>query len=59
MPPWKFGNPGTASSSGARRSATPRIATIERWVEDGAREGDPRDLPPPPQWTDGWQLGTP
>src|SRR2546427_10393736 len=32
---------------------------MQRWLADGAPEGDPRDLPPPPQWTEGWQLGNP
>ena len=35
------------------------ISTIAAWVRGGAPEGDPRDLPRPPRWTDGWQLGTP
>jgi Flp pilus assembly protein TadD len=28
-------------------------------LEAGAPEGDPRDLPPPRDWVDGWQLGKP
>ena len=35
------------------------LAILTRWVEAGAPEGDPSDLPPPPQFTDGWQLGQP
>src|SRR5207247_8429201 len=31
----------------------------QRWVASGAPEGDPRDLPPVPTWSAGWQLGTP
>jgi len=32
---------------------------IERWAGEGAAEGDPRDMPPPRAWSEGWQLGTP
>jgi tetratricopeptide (TPR) repeat protein len=32
---------------------------LEKWVDEGAREGDPHDLPSPPQFTPGWQLGKP
>jgi tetratricopeptide (TPR) repeat protein len=35
------------------------IERIERWVEQGALEGDARDLPAPPHWAEGWQLGEP
>ena len=28
-------------------------------MDGGAAEGDPRDLPPPRVWSEGWQLGTP
>ncbi|MBV8728699.1 MAG: cytochrome c, partial [Acidobacteriia bacterium] len=35
-----------------------QIATIVRWVDEGAPQGDPKDIPPPRQWPDykGWQL---
>ncbi|MBV9743303.1 MAG: cytochrome c [Acidobacteriia bacterium] len=35
-----------------------QIATIVRWVDEGAPQGDPKDMPPPRQWPDykGWQL---
>ena len=29
------------------------------WAEAGAPEGNPEDLPPAPEFTDGWRLGTP
>ncbi|NIR37320.1 MAG: hypothetical protein GWN79_10995, partial [Actinobacteria bacterium] len=35
------------------------IALIRRWVEEGAAEGDPADLPARPEFTAGWQLGEP
>ena len=36
-----------------------QIDLIQRWADQGAVEGDPRDLPPAPKTTDGWQLGKP
>ena len=30
-----------------------------RWANNGAPEGDPKDLPPAPQYVDGWSLGQP
>jgi len=29
------------------------------WAGQGTPEGDPRDLPQPPQWTSDWELGPP
>ena len=47
MPPWKpvadYGD-----FIGVRGLSKEEIATIARWVETGAAEGDPSDLPPPP-----------
>lgn len=60
MPPW-LPEPGGVELLGDRRLADSEIATIQRWVETGARRGDPDLLPPPPQPPDGdgWQLGPP
>ena len=35
------------------------IDTIVRWVDGGAREGDPARLPKAPVFAEGWQIGTP
>jgi hypothetical protein len=32
------------------------LATIKAWVDSGAPEGNQKDLPPKPVFTDGWQL---
>ena len=40
-------------------SPTIKSALIDRWIEQGSREGNPRDLPTRPAWTPGWQLGEP
>src|SRR5262249_45389410 len=29
------------------------------WVDGGAQEGDPKDLPPAPKFVEGWNIGTP
>ena len=58
MPPWKS-EPGYGEFIGHRPLGDAEIGVIQQWLADGAPEGDRRDLPPPPQWTDGWQLGTP
>ena len=59
MPPWKP-EPGYGDELlGARRLSDDEIATIERWVDAGAVNGDPADLPSYPHWTDGWRLGAP
>jgi tetratricopeptide (TPR) repeat protein/mono/diheme cytochrome c family protein len=58
MPPWKP-EPGYGEFQGARRLSDDQIALIQRWVDEGATEGDRADLPavPPPQ--SGWRLGLP
>ena len=58
MPPWQS-EPGYGDFIGHRPLSDDEIGVLQRWLADGASEGDPRDLPPPPQWTEGWQLGTP
>jgi tetratricopeptide (TPR) repeat protein len=58
MPPWKV-DPAGHQFIGLDPLTDAEIATIERWVADGAREGDRRDMPAPPTWTGGWQLGQP
>jgi hypothetical protein len=58
MPPWKA-EPGTGHFADERRLTDDEIGLIRRWSETGATEGDPSDLPPPPRFTAGWQLGEP
>jgi tetratricopeptide (TPR) repeat protein/mono/diheme cytochrome c family protein len=58
MPPWKP-TPGAVAFKGDRSLTPEQIDLIARWVEAGTPPGDPRDLPPPPTWPTGWQLGTP
>ena len=58
MPPWKA-DPTGPSFVGLDPLSATDIAILERWVADGAREGNRDDLPEPPEWRGGWQLGTP
>ena len=59
MPPWKPAPGHGGPFAGERRLSADEIALLERWVEQGAAEGDPDDLAPPPVWPSGWQLGPP
>jgi Flp pilus assembly protein TadD len=58
MPPWPP-EPGHGEFVGNRRLTDTQIATIKRWVDGGAVEGDPKLLPPRPSWSGRWQLGEP
>lgn len=58
MPPWKPA-PGYGEFEGERRLSEDEIAVLARWAAAGAPEGDPADLPPPPVFASGWQLGEP
>jgi tetratricopeptide (TPR) repeat protein len=58
MPPWKP-EAGKGDFAGVRRLTDEQIRLIARWAENGTPEGDPRDLPPAPSFTEGWQLGAP
>lgn len=58
MPPWKA-EPGYGAFHDVRRLGDREIDLITRWVDQGAEEGNPRDLPPAPTFPEGWQLGKP
>ncbi|HET9529536.1 MAG TPA: cytochrome c, partial [Blastocatellia bacterium] len=58
MPPW-HADPHTGKWANDRRLTDEQIKTIAAWVDQGAKEGDPRDLPPPPKFSDGWNIGQP
>lgn len=58
MPPWKP-EPGYGEFAGDRRLSEEQIRTLRRWRDEGRLEGDPRDLPPLPEWSGRWQLGEP
>jgi Flp pilus assembly protein TadD len=58
MPPWPP-EPGQGEFEGERRLTAAQIKLIEQWAAEGAPQGDPRDLPPRPVFTEEWQLGKP
>jgi len=58
MPPW-FAEPGYGPFSNDRSLTEQQIQTIEKWVDAGAREGDPHDASPAPHWVENWNIQTP
>ncbi|HEX7695805.1 MAG TPA: tetratricopeptide repeat protein [Candidatus Acidoferrum sp.] len=58
MPPW-LPEPGEFKFANELRLSDGQIGMIEKWVEQGAAEGAPSDLPPPPEFVEGWQIGNP
>jgi len=58
MPPW-FADPKHGEFLNDSRLSQKDIDTIIGWVEGGAKEGDPKDLPPNPTFPEGWQIGKP
>jgi hypothetical protein len=58
MPPW-HADPSTGEFSNDRRLSATEKETISQWVAAGAPEGDPKDLPAPPRYADGWMIGEP
>lgn len=58
MPPWKA-EPHGEPFVDLDPLSDAEIETFQRWVEDGAREGDRRTRLLPPEWTGTWQRGRP
>ncbi len=58
MPPW-FADPRVGHFRNDARLSAEEIDAITAWVDEGAKEGDPRDLPPAPVFIEGWRLGKP
>ena len=58
MPPWHPVD-GHGEFANSMRMKQADIDTIQRWVRQGMRRGDPKRLPPMPKFTKGWQLGKP
>jgi mono/diheme cytochrome c family protein len=55
MPPW-HADPHTGDYINDPRLSDQDIATIVNWVKNGMKEGSPQDLPPAPQFTNGWHI---
>jgi len=58
MPPW-HADPTYGHFKNDRSLSPKEIDTIVAWVDGGAKEGNPKELPPVPQFTEGWQIGQP
>lgn len=58
MPPWKA-EEGDYAFAHDRRLSDAQIGTFKKWVTAGMPEGPANTRPHPPQFPDGWQLGTP
>jgi hypothetical protein len=58
MPPW-LAAPEYGHFQNDRRLSEHEIETISTWVDQGALEGDSRDLPPAPKFVEGWSIGKP
>jgi mono/diheme cytochrome c family protein len=62
MPPWFIDrNVGVQHFNNDESLTDEEIATIVKWVDDGALQGRPADMPPARQFTDdqAWQIGKP
>jgi hypothetical protein len=58
MPPW-HADPAHGRFANDRRLPAADRETLLRWVNNGAPEGDPKELPVPPAFADGWTIGEP
>jgi mono/diheme cytochrome c family protein len=58
MPPW-HADPHVGRWSNDPRLTQAQVDTISAWVDGGAIEGNPKDLPPAPQFVEGWGIGKP
>ncbi len=58
MPPWLPAR-GEFKFADEMRLSDSDIALIANWVEQGALEGAADDLPPQPDFVEGWQMGRP
>lgn len=58
MPPW-HADPHFGQWANDRRLSEAEIKTIAAWVDSGAVEGNPKDLPPAPKFAEGWSIPTP
>ncbi|GDY20805.1 hypothetical protein LBMAG56_21510 [Verrucomicrobiota bacterium] len=58
MPPW-LPEPGLVAYLNQRDLRPDELGLLQQWVDEGAVEGNPANLPAPPTWPGGWQLGAP
>lgn len=58
MPPWHAA-PAEIEFANERRLSDEEIKKIAAWVDQGASEGDPKDLPKAASFSEAWQIGEP
>lgn len=58
MPPW-LPEPGYGDFADDHRLTDAQIKLIGDWAAANMPEGNPAETPPPPKFTEGWQLGPP
>ncbi|MBS1812516.1 MAG: DUF3471 domain-containing protein, partial [Acidobacteria bacterium] len=58
MPPW-HADPHFGQFANDRSLSQKEIDTIVAWVDGGAKEGNPKDMPAAPTFVDGWSIGKP
>ena len=58
MPPWHADQP-AGTFENERRLSDADKQTLLDWAAHGAPKGNDRELPPVPQYTEGWAIGTP
>jgi Flp pilus assembly protein TadD len=58
MPPWLPAR-GFGEFAGERHLSSNEVAAIQSWASSGAVEGNLKDLPEPPKFSEGWELGRP
>lgn len=58
MPPW-FADPRYGEFSNDCRMSDEEKKLLFTWIDNGMPEGDPGDLPEPPQFITGWRIGEP
>ena len=58
MPPW-LPEPQELKFADEMRLSETQIDLIQKWMDQGAAEGDLADRPAQPKFTEGWRLGTP
>ena len=58
MPPW-LADPHYGQFRNDRRMPSSEIQTVVDWINAGAPEGDPKLVPPPPEFESGWNIGKP
>jgi Tfp pilus assembly protein PilF len=58
MPPW-LPEDGELKVADELRLTDQQISLFQEWIDDGEKEGDAAELPPRPNFVEGWQLGKP